>query len=170
MTLTINSPTNTLITISSTLLDDFIATPADYTSLTIVGYFNDTTTGITEIYTEADPITTITNVASNAGVETILPSFFSATEFAQGVYQFTITLIGDEIEVDEGCIYVEDGLKCDIDDYLLATGTELNDKLFVGIQYQSLLNATVCACKCDNLIEIYNYLIKQIDTSVCKTC
>ena len=117
MTLTCNSD-RTLITVSSTLLDDFIDAPEDYTNIEVKIYFNSTTVSTTETYTEDDPITTTTNVASNGGVETINPAFFTTTSFAQGIYHVVITLTStDSIQTDEGCLFVEDTIACDVNDY-----------------------------------------------------
>lgn len=168
MILTINTA-RTLITIESTLLDSFVAAPASYTNITITGYFNDTATGITETYTSAIPITAVTNVATNAGVETINPSFFSTTEFAQGVYRFYIVLISPTtIETDEGCIYVENGLKCNVDTYMLDETKTVNERVFAGLKYRALSSDVDCPCKCDNLIELYNNLNELLTN--CKTC
>jgi hypothetical protein len=169
MTLSINSPTNTIITIVDTLLNDFIAAPASYTDIDIQIYFNSTTSSTTETYTDADPITTSTNIASNSGVETVNPAFFGGTSFEQGIYHFIITLTSEsEIETSEGCLYVEDGLKCDVDEYILNSSVDILERVLAGIKYQSLISATECPCKCDKKIKIYNNLIDINNT--CQGC
>ena len=168
MILSINN-LHTILTVSSTLLDDFIATPGDYTKITITGYFNDVDTGVTEEYDEDNLITSSTNVATSAGVETINPAFFTTTSFAQGVYHFLITLYGTDIESDEGCIFVDDTLGCTIDDYRLEETNQFK-KLNAGIDYFILKNTANCQCNCNELIEIYNNLITQTSNSNCTTC
>lgn len=170
MTLSINND-RTQLFIESTILDDFIATPSDYTDVDIQIYFNSTTSSTTETYTDADPITTSTNVASNAGVETINPAFFGATEFAQGIYHFIITLSSEsEIQTSEGCLFVEDTIACDVNTYRLLSTVDLNKRLNAGIDYYMLTQSQSCTCGCDNLIEIYNNLITTIANNPCTTC
>ena len=171
MNLSINSPTNTIITITSTLLNSFIAAPASFTDVTIQIFFNSTTTSTTETYTSADPITGSTNVATNAGVETILPAFFGGTEFAEGIYSILITLSSDEeILTDAGCLFVQDTIACDVNTYRLITTVDLNKRLSAGIDYYMLTQSQECVCGCDNLIEIYNNLVTTIANNTCSTC
>lgn len=167
MTVTINS-LHTVLTLSSTLLNNFIGNEEDYTKITITGYFNDTETGVTETYDEDDPITSSTNVRTEAGVETLVPAFFTTTEFGEGVYHFLVTLYGETIETDSGCIYVEDGLKCDVDDYMLDESIPILERVLAGLKYNSIVSSAECPCKCDQKIEIYNSLTHIQDT--CKTC
>ena len=170
MTLSINED-RTVITIVDSLLNSFIAAPADYTDIDIQIYFNSTTTATTETYTDADPITTSTNVASNGGVETVNPAFFSATEFAQGIYHFTITLTSEsEIETSDGCLFVEDTIACDVNTYRLLSTVDLTKRLNAGIDYYMLTKSQSCTCGCDNLIEIYNNLITTVANNTCTTC
>lgn len=170
MNLSINT-TRTLITVESTLLDSFISNPSNYVDIKIDGYFSNTDAPVSHIYTNLEPIGSTTSVATNGGIETILPDFFTTTEFAQGVYQFVITLTSDtEISVDQGCLYVENGLKCDVDDYLLDESKTLLERVLIGLKYKSLLDVSTCSCKCDKYIEIYNDLIDTFDSNTCKTC
>lgn len=171
MVLSINSPTNTIITISSTLLDDFIATPASYTDIDIQIYFNSTTDSTTETYSNSVPITGVTNVATNAGVETINPAFFGATEFAQGIYHVVIALTSDaEIQTDEGCLFVEDTIACDVNTYRLDTTHTLQQRIDAGLDYYMLTKSQDCTCGCDDLTEIYNNLVIKLDSNPCTTC
>lgn len=167
MVLSLNTA-KTLMTISSTLLDDFIASPSSYTKITIQGYYNDTTTGITKEYDGGNLITSSTDVATNAGIETINPSFFSTTSFGQGVYHFVITLFGTDIETDEGCIFSNVDLGCTVNDYREEETNQLK-KLNAGIDYFMLINTTECQCECNKLIEIYNNLIATV-VNKCSTC
>lgn len=170
MTITYNSD-RTLLTVSSTLLDDFIADETAYTNIKVQIFFNSTTSSTTETYTENTPITTTTNVASNGGVETINPAFFGVTEFAQGIYHVIITLTsGTQIETDEGCIFVEDTIACDVNEYRLLSTVDLNKRLNVGIDYYMLTKSQSCTCGCDNLVEIYNNLITTVANNTCTTC
>ncbi len=168
MVLTINTG-RTQISILDSLLNAFLTAPADYTDIDIQIYFNSITSSTTETYSVAVPITTSTPIASVAGLEYINPSFFDTTIFKQGVYHILITLNSDsEIETSEGCLYVEDGLKCDVDEYLLDSSVDILDRVLAGIKYQSLISATECPCKCDKKIKIYNNLIDINNT--CQGC
>ena len=168
MTLTINTG-RTQISILDSLLNAFLIAPANYTGIDIQIYYNSTTSSVTETYSAAVPITTSTPVASITGLEYINPSFFGATIFEQGVYHILITLTSDsEIETSEGCLYVENGLKCDVDEYLLNPSVDILERVLAGIKYQSLISATECPCKCDKKIKIYNNLIDINNT--CQGC
>lgn len=170
MSLTINT-SRTLMTIESTLLDSFIASPASYTNVKVTIYKNSTTTSTTEIYTNADPITTTTNVASNGDVETILPTFFGVgnTTFEQGVYHVVVSLLSpSESSTEEYCLYVENGLKCLVDDVLIDESKDVKNRILEGLKYQSLVSSTECPCKCGQKIELYLNLIDSIDN--CTAC
>ena len=170
MTLSINED-RTVITVVDSLLNSFIATPASYTDIDIQIYFNSTTDSTTETYSNSVPITGVTNVATNGGVETINPAFFGAIEFAQGIYHIVITLTSEsEIETSEGCLFVEDGVACDINTYRLDTSHTLTERLNVGLDYYMLTKSQSCTCGCDNLIEIYNNLVLILDNNPCTTC
>lgn len=170
MTLSCNN-NRTIITIQSDLLDDFIADESAYTDIKVQIFFNSTTASTTETYTEDDPITTTTNVASNGGVETINPAFFTTTSFAQGIYHVVITLTStDSIQTDEGCLFVEDTIACDVNDYRLLSTVDLIKRLNVGIDYYMLTKSQLCTCGCDNLVEIYNNLITTVANNTCTTC
>lgn len=168
MTLSIN---NDLITIESTLLDDFIATPAGYENIVISIYHNNTISSVSETYDSLTPITGSTNVATNAGVETISPDFLTASTFTQGVYKIKIALRSStQIQTDEGCLYVENGLKCLIDDVLLDETKSMAERVLTGLKYNMLLDVANCDCKCDKYIELYNNLITLTSGSKCQSC
>ena len=170
MTLTIDNTTRANIIIASTILDDFITAPASYTNIKIQIYQNSITDSVTETYTDSDPIDATTNVATVAGTEYINPAFFGATEFVQGVYHVIVTLTDDSsIQTDEGCIYVENGLKCLVDDYLINEKPTVQERILQGLKYQSLISATECPCKCDKKTELYLDLIDSL-TNKCTTC
>lgn len=169
MTLSING-TFDLITVSSEELDDFISSPGSYVDVVVTGYYNSTTDSTSKTYTSTSPITGSTDVSTSAGVEKINPSFFGGTAFEAGVYYFTVTLTSEAgIEVDEGCIFVDDGIACLVDDYRIGDAT-INDKILAGIDYTLLLNSQQCACKCLQLIELYNSLYKKLTTNSCQGC
>ena len=88
MTISINS-TRTLITIASTVLDNFVAAPATYTDIVITGKYlsNDE---VSHTFSNTVPITTTTVVASDGAIETILPTFFGDgnTEFNRRLETF----------------------------------------------------------------------------------
>lgn len=171
MTLSVNSPTNTQISILSTLLNSFIASPGSYTNVTIEIWYNSTTASTVEVYTSVIPITSSTNVSTVLGLEYVNPAFFSTTEFGQGVYHFLVTLTSEsEILTDEGCLLVIDTLTCDVNTYRLLTTVDLNKRLNAGIDYYMLTQSQECVCGCDNLIEIYNNLILTIANNTCSTC
>lgn len=168
MTLSINSGL-TQISILDTLLNTFLAAPASYTDIDIQIYLNSTTDSTTKTYSVSVPITTSTPVASVSSLEYINPSFFSATTFEQGVYHFLITLTSEEeIQTSEGCLYIEDGLRCDVDEHLLDESVDILTRVLNGLKYDSLVSAAECPCKCDKKIEIYNDLIDLSNT--CQGC
>jgi len=169
MTLSINT-NRALFTISSTLLDSFIASPASYTDIKIQIYQNDVVNSTIKTYTSTNLITSSTDVATIAGVEYINPSFLNASEFVQGVYDIIVTLTSpSQIQTDEGCFYVENGLKCQIDDILVNESKSIEERILEGLKYQSLISATDCVCKCKEKIQLYLNLIKSISNQ-CQTC
>lgn len=169
MVLSINSPTNTIITIVSDELNAFIASPGSYIDIDIQIFLNSTTDSTTETYSSTSLITGATNVRTSGGTETIVPAFFDGTEFEQGVYHVLITLTSEEeILTDEGCLYIEDGLKCDVDEHLLDESVNILTRVLNGLKYNSLISAAECPCKCDKKIEIYNDLIDLSNT--CQGC
>jgi len=168
MTLTVNED-RTIITVVSTLLTDFVGNEGDYTNIIIQIYFNSTTNSTSETYDEDNLITSVTNVFDNSGTNGINPAFFDATEFAQGVYHIIITLTSEaSIQTDEGCIFVEEDLGCDLDEYLLDENRPILERVLAGEKYKRLLAAQDCACKCDKKITIYNSLV-DIQNS-CQSC
>lgn len=164
---------HTLITVSSDLLDNFVADPSLFADIVIEGFYNDTETSTSKTYTNADPIDDTTDVATSAGVETIKPSFFSGTSFGNGVYHFIITLTTEVgISVEEGCLFVDtttDGLACLVNDYRLSTATQ-EKKILAGLDYFLLMNSQDCNCKCPELIDLYNDLYKKVTTQPCQGC
>jgi hypothetical protein len=171
MTLSINSPANTQITISSTLLNSFIASPASYTDVKVQMYFNSTSASTTETYTSTRLITSSTPVSTSAGLEYINTSFLNTSVFAQGVYHIVVTLTSSsEILTDEGCLFVEDDIACDVNTYRLLSTVDLNKRLNAGLDYYMLTKSQDCSCGCDNLIEIYNNLVTTLANNTCSTC
>jgi hypothetical protein len=169
MILSINT-NRTLITIQSTLLDLFIATPSSYTSVEVKIFQNSTTASTTETYSSTRLITSSTPVSTVAGLEYINPSFLSTTIFAQGVYHIVVTLTSpSEILTDEGCIFVSTTLPCDVNTYRLDTTHTLPERIDAGLNYYMLTKSQDCPCGCDNLIEIYNNLVTTL-TNNCTTC
>lgn len=169
MTLSINTAL-TQIAIVDTLLNSFIASPTSYTNIVIAGYFNSNDNVTSFTYTNTTPITTTTEVASVAGEEHINPAFFNITTFNQGVYRFVITLTSPStVETSEGCLYVDNGLKCKVDTYMLNEANTVTERVFAGLKYRSLSSSIDCPCKCDNLFELYDNLI-DLTNGNCKTC
>lgn len=170
MTLSINSG-RTQISILDTLLNSFLAAPASYTDIDIQIYFNSTTSSTTKTYSVSVPITTSTPVSSVSSLEYINPSFFSGTEFSEGIYHVVIVLTSpSEIQTSEGCLFVQDTIACDVNTYRLLTTVDLNKRLNAGIDYYMLTQSQECVCGCDNLIEIYNNLVTTIANNTCSTC
>lgn len=150
MTLSANSPTNTVITISSTLLDNFIASPSSYSKIEITGKIN-CTGAVTKTYSSTSLITASTDVRTSGGVETIVPNFFSSTTFSNGVYGFEVALtnLSGSINKDNGCLFVDDGkIFCAID-------KDCTDKL---MYYYTLEKAHNCSCNCTNLCDILSFI------------
>ncbi len=170
MVLTINSG-RTQISILSTLLNSFIASPASYTDIKVQMYFNSTSASTTETYSSTRLITSSTPVSTVAGLEYINTSFLGSSEFAQGVYHIVITLTSpSEILTDEGCILVSTTLPCDVNTYRLLSDVDLNKRLNVGLDYYMLTKSQDCPCGCNSLIEIYNNLITTLANNTCATC
>lgn len=167
--ITINS-SRTVISIESDLLDLFVTNPASYTSVTVKIYKDSTTSSTDEVYTNASPITTLTNVATDGTNETILPSFLSLTEFGQGVYYITVNLLSSTTSsTEEHCLYVDNGLKCKVDSLLMDETKFVQERVLQGLKYQSLASSIECPCKCGQKIELYLNLIDSIDNN-CTTC
>lgn len=170
MTLSINND-RSQISIVDELLNDFIADPASYVDIDVQIFFNSTTDSTTETYSSTNLITDSTPVSTSGGLEYINPSFFGSTIFEQGVYHILIVLTSEsQIETSEGCLFVEDTIACDINEYRLTSTIDLNKRLNVGIDYYMLTKSQSCTCGCDNLVEIYNNLITTIANNTCSTC
>ncbi len=170
MTLSINTEL-TLIQITSTLLNSFITSPVSYTNITVEIWHNSVVTSTSEVYTSTVPITGSTNVSTVLGIEYINPSFLSTSIFAQGVYHIVVTLTSpSEILTDEGCLFVEDTVACDVNTYRLDTTHILQERIDAGLSYYMLTKSQDCPCGCDNLIEIYNNLVTTLANNTCATC
>ena len=174
MTITINESC-TLITVSSTILDDFIAAPASYTDIKIKGTLL-TNDGITKTYTDASPITAITDVATSGGVETILPTFFGDTNtvFSNGVFKFEITLTGgSSVATDDGCIFVDCAADSACTGAMLESIYNLDiddpDRALMLLDYNLLIRINDCQCKCDKAIAIYEHLNTKLGNT-CISC
>jgi hypothetical protein len=170
MTISINSSFN-LMTISSTALDTFVASPSNYIELSVKGYHNSTTSFKEEKYSVSNPITNLTNIATGSGIEYIKPEFFDNGVFTDGVYHFIFTFKSEnEIVTEEACIFVDKDFKCKIDDYRINEVIPFEKRMFAVSDYFLLKNTSECQCKCGNLIEIYNNLIEDFDFKKCFTC
>lgn len=169
MTLTVNT-SRTQITINEPLLDLFIATPINYTKVDIQIFQNSIITSTTKTYTPTSLITNVTDVATVAGVEYINPSFFGASEFVQGVYDVIVTLTSpSQIQTSEGCLYVENGLKCQVDEVLVDTTLTIQERILQGLKYQSLISSQECPCECKKKIELYLNLVDSLSNN-CTSC
>lgn len=159
MTLSINVPTNTIITISSTLLDNFIASPSSYTEIEITGKIN-CAGAVTKTYTASSLITGSTDVRTSGGVETIVPNFFSATTFSNGVYGFEVALtnLSGSVTKDNGCLFVDNG------DIFCAIDKDCQDKL---MYYYTLEKSQNCSCNCANLCELLTAIQDSISNHDC---
>ncbi len=170
MTLTIDS-SRTSITIDSTLLDNFIANPGNYTNVAVRMYVSDISSYTEEVYDSSNPITSSTNVQTNGGVETIVPGFLNASEFAQGQYKVEVILTDSSgITTDQGCLFVEDTIKCDIDNLRSDVSLSDEEKVLLGLDYFLLSMTASCDCECDKLIDLYNNLILRISNNDCSGC
>lgn len=170
MTISINSSFN-LMTVTSDVLDSFIAAPANYIELSVKGYHNSTTSFKEEKYTVLNPITNLTNVATAAGIEYIKPEFFENSFFTDGVYHFVVTLKSEnQILTEEGCIFVDKDFKCKLDEYRVNEKIPFEKRIFAVSDYFLLKNSSECQCKCGILIDIYNNLIDDFELKKCLTC
>lgn len=154
MTLAINHPTNNVITISSTLLDNFILSPSSYSKIEITGKIN-CSGAVTKTYSFASLITGSTDVRTNAGVETIVPNFFSATTFSNGVYGFEVALtnLTGSVNKDSGCLFVHGDSFCKLNC--------IEDFMY----FYALQNSQTCSCNCSNLCDIYTMLFSSENSS-----
>ena len=157
MILSINT-TFDAITINSTLLDSFIAAPASYKEIEVIGQINCTGNLTSKVYKSTSPITASTDVRTNAGVETIVPNFFGFTTYGNGIYSFTVKLTtnGGNTSTDAGCLFIDKDLKCTI---------PVEDYKKQMLHY-TLVQSQDCNCNCTKLCDIY---IEIIDEE-CKTC
>lgn len=146
MTLSINDSFNS-ITIVSTKLDAFIASPSSYSNIAIEGDLNCSGTTTTKTYSSTSLITGSTDVRTSGGTETIVPNFFGATVFENGVYSFTIKLktLAGSTSSEKACLFVDNG------DILCAIPTDCLDKQML---YYTLKNSFNCSCDCTQLCEM----------------
>lgn len=166
----VTNTARTQITITSDLLNLFITSPSSYTSVEVKIFQNSTTTSTTKTYTPTSLITSSTDVSTVSGIEYINPSFFGTTEFVQGVYDVIVTLNSStRIQTEEGCLYVENGLKCQVDTLLVDETKTIQERILEGLKYQSLVSSAECPCKCKDKVELYLNLVDSI-TNKCHTC
>lgn len=173
MNLSINTTFNE-ITIESSLLDLFIATPANYTSC-IVTLIKDDNEAISETYTSSEPITALTNIKTVANVESMIPTFISSTTtlFTTGVYNIKVTLTDNTtINVDTGCLFVDykESDQCNAEILKQIYNLDLEDvSTFEKMSiYRILEKSNECNCECEKVFRIYDYLISSLNK--CKSC
>jgi len=160
MTLTINDTFNS-ITIVSTKLDAFIATPSAYTNVQVIGELNCSGTTTTKTYSSTSLITSSTDVRTVAGVESIVPNFFGTTVFENGVYSFTVklTTLAGSSSTEKACLFVDDG------DILCAIPTDCLDKQML---YYTLKNTFNCGCDCTKLCEMLETISETTTNCNCQ--
>ena len=102
MTLTVNT-SRTQISILSTLLNSFIASPASYTNIKVQMYFNSTSASTTETYSSTRLITSSTPVSTSGGLEYINPSFLSIKKVnSSGIDLFFVVLFTILLKINFG--------------------------------------------------------------------
>lgn len=157
--MTLSNTTFTSITISSTLLDSFIANPSSYIQVQVIGDITCSGTTTTKTYTSTSPITGSTDVRTSTGVETIVPNFFGLTTFGNGIYSFTVELtsITGNTTKDRGCIFIDVDVKCNIP-------AECLDKQML---HYTLTQSQSCDCDCNRLCEILNTITDSTTDNDC---
>jgi len=135
------------------LLDDFIATPANYEKLEVVIIVNCSSTSTTKEYTSLVPITGTGDVVTIAGIEYINPSFLSVTTFTDGIYTIQVksTDLSSVTTTDTGCLLVDCNKKCKI------AVTDTNSMLY----YYWIDKIQDCTCDCTKLCTLYNLITEE---------
>jgi len=136
--------------IASDVLDDYITTPADYTSVTVSGTFNQGTAFSYELGT----LDTTGEVRTYSGEERIYPEFYELATFANGVYSVTIVAVkeDDTTVTEQGCVFMDCDVKCDV------------ETIEQMVLHYALTNANGCTCDCAKMYTVYEALLSKIST------
>lgn len=139
------------IVVASDILDDYILNPADYTSVTVSGSYNQGTT-FSYVLTTLD---TTGEVRTYSGEERIYPEFYELTDsFSNGVYSLTISAVkeDDTTEEESGCVFMDCTIKCNV-----VTIEQM-------VLHYALVNANGCTCNCAKMYTVYQALQSKITT------
>lgn len=148
MVLTINTDCDQ-ITITSTLLNNFIAAPSSYTKVEVIGKYQ-CGTAIVKEYTSSSPIGATGDVITSGGTEYINPSFFSADDFSDGIYSITVKLypLSGSPTSDAGCLFVDCNTLCNI----------CIDDLWSLLYHYTITNTQDCGCDCQKLCDMFSLI------------
>lgn len=139
------------IVVASDILDDYITTPGDYTSVVVSGRFNQ---GDTFSYT----LGTLDNtgeVRTYSGEERIYPEFYElAGTFSNGVYSVTILAnkTDDTTATEQACVFMDCDVKCSV------------ETIEQMVLHYALVNGSGCTCDCSKMYTIYQALQSKITT------
>lgn len=139
------------IVIVSAILNDYIANPGDYTTVTVSGTFNQGTAFSYELGT----LDTTGEVRTYSGEERIYPEFYDLVdEFSNGVYSITIVAVkeDDTTETEQGCVFMDCSVKCDV-----VTTEQM-------VLHYALAQANGCTCDCAKMYKVYEALLSKIST------
>jgi len=102
----------------------------------------------------------------------LYPDFFLTEVLSNGIYSIDViltTVNGVEI-TESNCLFVDCGLDCLLTEKA-STLKDDNEKKDLLLLHYALLAGSNCGCNCDELVELYKQLAKQIgDENRCGTC
>lgn len=167
----ITNITDTYLKLTSDEIQAFLDTPGDYTRIVVTGNFNCCCDD--DLFTEniLTPFVDTTDILKLADGLRVNLSFFSQTEFLDGVYQLTVKLYKEDSTITlSNCIFVDKTIKCKVAATLNNILEENDNKNIeqpassLHLFHYALVNGSNCGCNCDGMCEVYAEVVKLLAT------
>lgn len=104
----------------------------------------------------------------------ISPFLFELPSFTDGVYKFKVRITKKDGSWTEetNCFFLDINTKCKVSRFIEGIIEKKEEANNIHLAHYALINASNCGCNCEELCELYKYLLKLLDnnTSNIKDC
>jgi len=158
-----NNNCNT-VTITSSIITDFLANATPFTKIEFKGTYNDVSKTVTITTAFPDCNSTNAEIRNCSGTIRIYPNLFNQTEkLADGIFRVDIKAYYDDgtISTEFACIFVDCETKCKV----------VESQCLEAMMYHYVLTESYsCNCACDKLQEIWEALETLLTKNNCNGC
>lgn len=170
---------NNIISIEALEINNFIATPANYTGVVITTNINCTTDSKVSI-SKTDIVDNTKNIYIANNILYIKPAYFSGINFINGIYRIVVeftTTTG--YIIIQNCYFVDYNMACKVSSLLQNILKENEDSniepvsTIAHILHYSLVNGSNCGCNCNEMCDVFTALqelLYNVDTKLVNDC